>query len=126
MKISKRVIGSVAVLSLTGELNSQAARQAQAGLSRQIVQQEKVLLDLTNVQCLSSAGLRTMLLIYREARGLNHSVAVLGLSVDLLNVMQATGFLDFFVVVDSVEDGIALLNAERRKGRVLEYAASGS
>jgi anti-sigma B factor antagonist len=126
VKISKRVIGSVAVLSLTGELNSQAARQAQAGLSRQIVQQEKVLLDLTNVQCLSSAGLRTMLLIYREARGLNHSVAVLGLSVDLLNVMQATGFLDFFVVVDSVEDGIALLNAERRKGRVLEYAASGS
>jgi anti-sigma B factor antagonist len=126
MKISKRVIDSVAVVSMVGELDSQAARDVQGSLSRQIIQQEKVLLDLTNVRCLSSAGLRTMLLVYREARGLNHSVAVLGLSADLLNVMEATGFLHFFVVVDSVEDGVTLLNAERRKERVLEYAASRS
>lgn len=126
MKTSKRILESVAVVGLAGELNSQAAREVQGSLSRQIAQHDKVLLDLTNVRCLSSAGLRTMLLVYREARGLNHSVAVLGLSAELLNVLQATGFLQFFTVVDSVEDGIALLNLERRKERVLEYAASGS
>jgi anti-sigma B factor antagonist len=126
MKISRRMHDSVAVISLTGELNSEVARQVQANLSRQIIQQEKVLIDLTNVRCLSNAGLRTMLLVYREARGLNHSVAVVGLSPELLNVMRATGFLHFFMVVDSVEDGIQLLNAERRKDRVIEYAAHGS
>ena len=126
MKISKRVVDSVSVVRLVGELNSQAAREVQGSLSRQVTQQEKVLIDLTDVQCLSSAGLRTMLLVYRAARALNHSVAVMGLPPELLNVMQATGFLRFFEVVDSVEDGIKLLNAESRKEHVHEYAASAS
>src|SRR3982751_3317532 len=101
MDISKRTIDSVTVCSLAGSLDSRSAPA--------LPEDGRVLLDLTEVTFVSSAGLRTMLLIYRQAQCVDTTVALVGLSDQLREVLSATGFLGFFVVADSVDHGLAEL-----------------
>ena len=59
---------------------------------------------------------RTVAGIYRQAQVLNSSVALVGLSHELRSVLAATGFLGFFVVADTVADGVeALAKTESKR-----------
>lgn len=109
MNIHKRMAGPVAVISLDGRLDSHSTPAVHAAMPDLLPADGQVLLDFSKVACMSGDGLRTALLVYRQAQGLNSTVALVGLSADLRNVLAATGYLDFFVVADTVADAIAAL-----------------
>jgi anti-sigma B factor antagonist len=112
-------VDSVAVVTLTGDLNAHSADTVQFDVASVMPAHTEVLLDLSEVAHLTSAVLRTLLLLYRQGQCLDSAVALVGLSAELRNVLSATGFLDFFRVADSVPDGIELLTREaERKERV--------
>jgi len=110
MQIREYKIDSILVIRLTGDLDSRSAPAAQEQILPSLPADERILLDLTGVPFVSSAGLRTMLLIYRQAQIMNSSVALVGLSSELRDVLTATGFLGFFVVADSLAEAVELLN----------------
>jgi len=80
MQIHEYKIDSLLVIRLTGDLDGRSAPVAQEQILPSLPADEKILLDLTGVPFVSSAGLRTMLLIYRQAQIMNSSVALVGLS----------------------------------------------
>jgi anti-sigma B factor antagonist len=104
------MVGSVAVLTLTGELDAQSAPATQVMLSRVMPGQTPVLLDLSEIRYISSAGLRTLLLAYRRAQRIGTPIALVGVSETLRGVLSATGFLRFFQVAESIRDGVAALH----------------
>jgi anti-sigma B factor antagonist len=110
--ISRRVVGAVTVVSLAGELDARTARVAHERLSGVLPIQAPVLLDLSQVHYVSSAGLRTMLMVYRQAQRMGTPIALVGVSSPLRSILSATGFLRFFRIVDSVPDGVAVLRDE--------------
>jgi anti-sigma B factor antagonist len=79
-------------------------------LSRVVPGQAPVLLDLSEVGYISSAGLRILLLAYRRAEQTGTPIALVGVSETLRDVLAATGFLRFFQVADSISDGVAALD----------------
>ena len=109
MDISKRSAGGVTVVSLAGDLDSQSAPEAQQRLVELIPEDGRFLIDLGGVPYMSSAGLRAMLLVHRRAQALNSAMALSGMSRELVSVMSATGFLEFFTVSDTVDSGIEVL-----------------
>lgn len=109
MEIGSREIGDVRVVSLTGDLDGRSAPAAQEQLLPLIPPDGSVLLDLSGVDYMSSAGLRMMLLVYRHAQSVRSRIALVGLSEDIQDTMSATGFLDFFVLSDDVDAGVAAL-----------------
>jgi anti-sigma B factor antagonist len=109
MEIRKRVIDSITVIGVMGDLDSRSAPSVQEQVLPSLPKDGRILLDLSGVSFVSSAGLRTMLLIYRQAQALNSSVALVGLSGEIRGVLSATGFLGFFVVADNLADGLAAL-----------------
>jgi anti-sigma B factor antagonist len=111
--VSQGVVDGVTVVALNGEMDGRSAALAdQIGAALQDTRE--VVLDLSGVRYLSSAGLRVMLIVYRQAQCLGTRVAVIGLSSHLRTVMQATGFLRFFDVADSTPEAITMLRGERR------------
>src|SRR2546421_12261412 len=106
MDISKRTIDSVTVCSLAGSLDSRSAPTVQESILPSLPEDGRVLLDLSGVTFVSSAGLRTMLLIYRQAQWVDTTVALVGLSDQLREVVAATGVLGFFVGSDSLHGGL--------------------
>lgn len=103
--------GPVTVVALTGDLDGRTAPDVQTRLLPLIPERGKMLLDMTGVPYMSSAGLRTMLLLYRHAQSVDSDIAVVGLSEELRDMMSATGFLDFFVLSDDVDAGVEALRS---------------
>ena len=55
---------------------------------------------------MSSSGLRSMLLIYRQAKAQGVKLVLAGVNKDIRGSMSATGFLSFFVLSESFEDAM--------------------
>ncbi|MGH3914132.1 MAG: STAS domain-containing protein [Pseudonocardiaceae bacterium] len=109
MQIDKQMIGDVLVVTLAGELDSRTAVQTQHELTELVPQAEKIVLNLAQTSYMSSAGLRVMLLVYRQARAAGIRLVLVGMPVEVHEVMSATGFLDFFTVSDTVPAGVEVL-----------------
>ncbi len=106
MELEKQMHGEVAVIILDGELNSGTAQTVQKDLDRLVPDDLRVLMDLGKMSYMSSAGLRVLLLAYRRAKATGARIALARLPADVREVMTATGFLEFFSVWDTVEEGV--------------------
>jgi anti-sigma B factor antagonist len=112
MDIRKHMAGKVAVISLVGRLDSHSAADVHASMLESLTPRCQILLDFSKVVCLSEDGLRTALVLYRQAQRLDSWVALVGLSAELRNVLAATGYLGFFLVTETVADAIPALQLQ--------------
>lgn len=72
----------------------------------------RLLLDMSQVSYMSSAGLRVMLLLYRQiSANAGSKVVLVGLPEDVKETMAATGFLKFFVTAETMDEGAAALES---------------
>jgi anti-sigma B factor antagonist len=109
MDINVRTEGPVTVVAVAGELTWKSVPEAQTQILAAAGAGERVLLDMSLVPYMSSAGLRLLLVVYRTITGRGGRVLLAGLSPELTNTMALTGFLDFFKHRGSVEAGLAEL-----------------
>jgi anti-sigma B factor antagonist len=109
MEITARQVRQVQVVEITGEINSNTAPDAQSGILAHAGPGVKMLVDMSRVSAMSSAGLRLLLIVYRTITGKGGKVHLVGLSEDLRNTMTMTGFLDFFSHHDDLDAGLAAL-----------------
>jgi anti-sigma B factor antagonist len=117
VNIKRRTIDQVTVVALSGALDGPAAVEAHDKINKLLPLHEYLVIDLSGITCVSGSSLRTMLVIYRQAQALGHTVAVVGLSPEVRNVLEATGFLAFFVVADTVNEGVAMVSARAMSAR---------
>lgn len=111
MQLEKHMQGDVTIIALDGTLDSDSAPRVQQDLSELVPDGAAVLLDLSGVSYMSSAGLRVLLLVYRQARETGARLALAAVPEEINEVMAATGFLDFFTVAGSVAEGVEALAA---------------
>jgi anti-sigma B factor antagonist len=71
----------------------------------------KLIIDMSRVDYLSSAGLRLLLLLYREITARKGQFVLVGVSPEVRTVMSHTGFLSFFTLADSRQDALHLFAA---------------
>ncbi|MBE2220152.1 MAG: anti-sigma factor antagonist [Anaerolineae bacterium] len=110
MEIEIREEKGVIIVSLSGELQRQTAPGIQEKILPLIAPDCKILLDLSHVSYMSSAGLRLLLLFYRQIEEQHGHVVLTGLQEMVKDTMSITGFLEFFTAYNSVEEGTAALN----------------
>ena len=109
MEINVKTIEEVTVVEITGDIDGKTAPQLQEQISLLIQPGCKIILNMTNVDYMSSAGLRMMLTTHRQVSGNNGQVLLAGVSEEIQETMSATGFLRFFTVYDTVEAALATL-----------------
>jgi anti-sigma B factor antagonist len=91
---------------LEGSLDGKTAPEVREQLRPFLAANSKLILDLTKVDYLSSAGLRLLLLLYRELTARKGKIVLLGVSEDIRTVMSHTGFLNFFTLVNSEAEAV--------------------
>ena len=109
MQVDVREDSGIVLVEPVGDIDGKTAPEFQDKVLGLVQPQARILLSLERVAFMSSAGLRSMLLIYREAKSKNAKVVLAEINKDIRNSMSATGFLSFFAVCDSVQDGIQAL-----------------
>lgn len=103
MNVQVRHEDGVDIVELEGSLDGKTAPEVRDRLQPVLAGAEKLILDLSRVDYLSSAGLRLLLLTYREITTRKGKVVLMGVSKEIQTVMSHTGFLGFFTLVDSRE-----------------------
>src|SRR5579859_5019662 len=90
------------LVQVSGEIDGATAPAAQEQILPAIQSGGKVLLDMSHLEYMSSAGLRMMLLLHRQATSSGGRVVLVGLSEEIKDTMSATGFLGYFTVCDTI------------------------
>jgi anti-sigma B factor antagonist len=109
MEIKTNVVQQVKVITIIGEVDGNTAPAAQEQILALAGSGVQMILDMSQVNFMSSAGLRMLLMTYRAFSSKGGKVVLVGLSEDLEDTMSLTGFLDFFDHYDSLQDGVASL-----------------
>jgi anti-sigma B factor antagonist len=109
MDVQIKNIGEITVVAISGELDGKTAPVAQEKVLPLVEPGCKLLLDMSEVPYMSSAGLRMMLLIYRQVTANDGQSVLVGLSEEIQDTMEVTGFLNYFEVRDSYDAGLEAL-----------------
>jgi anti-sigma B factor antagonist len=110
MQVEIRTENGIVVMEPVGDIDGKTASEFQDKVLGLLQPQTRAVLSLEHVDFMSSAGLRSMLLIYREAKSKEAKLVLAQINQNIRNSMSATGFLPFFVVCDSVQDGIQAMD----------------
>jgi anti-sigma B factor antagonist len=107
MQVDVRSDGGIVLIEPVGDIDGKTASEFQDKVLGLVQPRARMVLILKRVAFMSSAGLRAMLLIYREAKSKDAKVVLAEVNKDIRSSMSATGFLAFFVLRDSVQDSIS-------------------
>jgi len=100
--------GEMAILRFAGRLDGTTVRQAEERFLPLAEQGTgRFVFDLTGLEYISSAGLRFMLLAAKKTKTLNGRVALHGLTDNVREVFEISGFLSIFPVFSSREEALA-------------------
>jgi len=97
------------LVKLTGSIDGKTAPAVQEQLRPVFDGSGNVVMDMTAVDYMSSAGLRLLLLVYRDFTARRRKLVLAGLSPEIRLVMQHTGFLGFFSLADTVDQAQQVL-----------------
>ncbi len=99
------------IVEISGEIDGKTAGAVQDQLLPLVNAGNCMLLDMSKVGYMSSAGLRLLLTLYRQAAVKTAKLVLVGLSDDIRETMDATGFLSHFILAGSRPEGEAMFKA---------------
>lgn len=89
------------VVALSGSFDNVASMQAERDLAPVFERTDcDVLIDCTELDYISSSGLRILLSIYKHTRGSGHKSGLKGIKGDVEEVFQLSGFMPLFKIED--------------------------
>ncbi|OYO27923.1 STAS domain-containing protein [Janthinobacterium sp. PC23-8] len=107
MNMTCETLGDALLIALEGKLNSVNAPQTEADMLAQITRgAHQVLLDLTALDYISSAGLRVLLIVAKRLKQCGGLLVLCGLQSQIREVLDISGFLAILTVADTREQGL--------------------
>lgn len=92
LSIDSTVNGDVNEVKLVGRLDVKAARDAEAAFSEAANASQNVLLDMTELDYIASAGLRALKRLRGDVRNNGGTLKLKGVQDDVMEVLEMTGF----------------------------------
>jgi len=108
MEISVKQQGGVVIVRPVGEIDALTASSFAAVLNQQLQAGGKQLvIDLEQVEFMSSAGLRVLLMVLKELRRQQGNLRLAAVRDKVLQILQMSGFSTIFQLFPTVEDATA-------------------
>ena len=109
METLVRTVEDIKIVEIVGEIDTKSAPILTQNVLELVEPNKSILLDMTEVKYMSSAGLRMLLSLHRNTTTKQAKLVLVGLSEELRDTMSMTGFLDFFTTCETVEKGLQAL-----------------
>ena len=110
MRVTVSQENGISVISIEGSIDGKTAPLVMEEINPTLQAAQSVILDLSKVGYVSSAGLRLLFLIYREFVAKKGRLVLLGVSENIRRVMWYTGFLKFFTLAGSRAEAVQALS----------------
>lgn len=108
MNITEREQKGVTIFSLDGRVDSEGAVDLDLALQTATSEGKyKLVLEMSEVRYINSAGLRTLADILTQAKEQNGNLKLVNLNPKVRRVLQIIGFDKFFDIHDSVDEAVS-------------------
>jgi anti-anti-sigma factor len=107
MEIEHRVENQVLVFAIKGRLDAATAPVAEESIKETMAEDtNRLLFDLSELEYLSSGGLRVILGAAKEIRRREGKVALAALTQYVYEIFEVSGFTAMIPIKDTVEEGL--------------------
>ena len=97
MTIEKKINNDAVTLIVSGRLDTQTAPELEKELDAVLTGLKELTFDMTNLEYVSSAGLRVILKA-QKAMNMQGSMKLTGVNDSIMEVFDITGFLDILTI----------------------------
>ena len=98
MEIKKEMDGDTAVVYVSGEVDSANVSDFEEGLLAATEGEEKVTIDLTDFEYISSTGLRVLLMMQKKY-GRGDALSIRNVNDEVMDIFNVTGFTKLLHIV---------------------------
>lgn len=110
MTLETQNSNGVLVIHLVGRLDSTSSPELECALMEQLdAGVTRLLFDFSDLDYISSAGLRVVLLAGKRIRAATGKMVLVGMRDVVQEVFEMSGFLTLFAVAASVDDGMQIV-----------------
>ena len=109
MEVTESRIGSATTLKIVGRVDSSVAKALEQKVLDVASRDGHIVVDLGGMNYVSSAGLRSFIILAKQARAKNKAIALAGMSDEVAEIFDISDLLELFAIYDSVEAAVAAL-----------------
>ena len=109
MEIREERRDAILIVAPVGRVDSNTASTFEVSVLGH-AHEARLLVDLSSVEYISSAGLRVFLMLARKVKEAGGRLALCGMGASVRQVFDLAGFTALFAVEPSVEQGLARLS----------------
>ena len=109
MEVTENRVGSATKLKIIGRVDSSVAKVLELKVLEVASRDGHIVVDLRDMHYVSSAGLRSFIILAKHARTKNQTIALAGMSDEVGEIFEISGLLELFQIYDSVEAAAAAL-----------------
>ena len=106
MKLSKNQTENATIVSISGEINAITGPELLNYFNEQISEQKNLIADLSQVEFISSAGLRTLLLTLKETRKFGGDLRLAAVHEKVSKVLKISGFVSFLKIYPDIAEAL--------------------
>jgi anti-anti-sigma factor len=112
MEIKTSSQNGAQIIQISGSLDGNTVNDAQEKILPLLASKMSLVLDLKDCGYISSAGLRLLLMAAKELSTQEGILVLSGLSDEIKDVMDMTGFSNFFKAFDNVDAALEAIRKE--------------
>jgi anti-anti-sigma factor len=109
MQMSTRTSNDIHIVAIAGSLDSGTSPEAQKSLDAAAAGAKKLALDFSNLDYISSAGLRVLLGVAKKLRSSGGTLGMFGLNQSVREVFDISGFSSILPVYASEAEALAAM-----------------
>lgn len=109
MEITEGRAGNAVTLKIAGRVDSSVSKQLEQKAVEIMSRESAVVVDLSGMSYVSSAGLRSFIILAKNARANNKVIALAGMREEISEVFEISGLLSLFTIYETVDQAIATL-----------------
>lgn len=98
LQLNSELCKSWQLIRVSGQVDSKTSTELRDYLEAEVKGAHPLALELSEVPFMSSAGLRTLLTLYRQTQSLGVPLALVGLQDAIIDTMKVTGFYQHFTI----------------------------
>jgi anti-sigma B factor antagonist len=107
LSVKSELNGNVTVVTISGRVDSVTAATMEAELAKIVHENKKMVLDLQDVAYMSSAGVRAIVKILRNAQKSGGGIKLARISDSVAEVLQTVGMMELLRSYPSVDEAVA-------------------
>lgn len=107
MNIEQRTQGTASIITVAGKIDANTSSEFESTLMSTLDQgRSRVLIDCTQLEFISSAGLRVLLMAGKRLKAAQGMLGIVGLIAPIREVFDISGFSNLFNMYDTVETAL--------------------